>query len=274
MDSAAGSPRWTAAARLQAVIVTAVMDEATRSAWCREQGLFPAELDAWKRDAIAGLGEPRAASAVEARQDRRRVKELERGVHRTSIGRSSHSRASPIWIPPGNGRCASCIGTTTNTATAASATSPRRSVMPGRMAPCSPPATRSIRTHGNATRNAGVGRPATGHRLASSPSIRSATSSSGRQPHKSSFPVRSASLLSRPDLAAPKPRSATQEMGGAEPPGATRSAPCRARAWRGWRAPDLLRSEHRGTLVTSRRFASPDIYAASTAASSIGGIIT
>ena len=58
------------------------MDEATRSAWCREQGLYPAELDAWKRDAIAGLGEPRAASAVEARQDRRRVKELERELHR------------------------------------------------------------------------------------------------------------------------------------------------------------------------------------------------
>ena len=52
------------------------------SAWCREQGLFPAELEAWKRDAIAGLGEPRAASAVEARQDRRRVKELERELHR------------------------------------------------------------------------------------------------------------------------------------------------------------------------------------------------
>ena len=80
--SATGRPRWTAAARLQAVIVTAAMDEATRSAWCREQGLYPAELDAWKRDAIAGLGEPRAASAVEARQDRRRVKELERELHR------------------------------------------------------------------------------------------------------------------------------------------------------------------------------------------------
>ena len=38
IGSAAGSPRWTAAARLQAVIVTAAMDEATRSAWCREQG--------------------------------------------------------------------------------------------------------------------------------------------------------------------------------------------------------------------------------------------
>ena len=46
------------------------------------KGLYPAELDAWKQDAIAGLGEPRAVSAVEARQDRRRVKELERELHR------------------------------------------------------------------------------------------------------------------------------------------------------------------------------------------------
>ena len=48
------SQRWTAAARLQAVIITAAMDEATRSAWCREQGLYAAELEAWKRDAVAG----------------------------------------------------------------------------------------------------------------------------------------------------------------------------------------------------------------------------
>ena len=80
--SGGGSRRWTAAARLQAVIATAAMDEATCSAWCREQGIYPAELDGWKRDAIAGLGEPRAASVVEARQDRRRVKELERELHR------------------------------------------------------------------------------------------------------------------------------------------------------------------------------------------------
>jgi transposase len=73
------------------------MDEAMRNGWCREQGLYPTELDAWKQDAIAGLGEPRAASAAEAREDRaaertdatqsgqlarRRVKELERELHR------------------------------------------------------------------------------------------------------------------------------------------------------------------------------------------------
>ena len=77
-----GAQRWTAAARLEAVIATAAMDEAARSAWCRERGVYAAELEAWKQDAIAGLGEPRAASAVEARQDRRRVKELERELRR------------------------------------------------------------------------------------------------------------------------------------------------------------------------------------------------
>src|SRR3954454_19369145 len=51
-----GSQRWTATARLEAVIATATMDEATRSAWCREQGLYPTELEAWNQDAIAGLG--------------------------------------------------------------------------------------------------------------------------------------------------------------------------------------------------------------------------
>ena len=49
--------QWTALARLEAVIVTASMDEATRSAWCREKGVYPTELESWKQDALGGLGE-------------------------------------------------------------------------------------------------------------------------------------------------------------------------------------------------------------------------
>jgi transposase-like protein len=73
--------RWTPAARLEAVIATAAMDQATRSAWCREHGVFPTALDAWKRDAISGLGEPEDDREV-ARQENRRVKELERELRR------------------------------------------------------------------------------------------------------------------------------------------------------------------------------------------------
>jgi transposase-like protein len=75
---------WTAAARLQAVISTAAMDEAQRSAWCREQGIFPADLKQWQESATAALSQPEEerASPQETREDRRRIKELERELRR------------------------------------------------------------------------------------------------------------------------------------------------------------------------------------------------
>ena len=39
------------------MIATAAMNEAARSAWCREHGVYPTELETWKQDAIGGLGE-------------------------------------------------------------------------------------------------------------------------------------------------------------------------------------------------------------------------
>jgi DNA-binding transcriptional MerR regulator len=75
---------WTAAARLQAVITTAAMDEAQRSAWCREQGIFPSDLQQWQQNATAALAQPEEgrASPQETREDRRRIKELERELRR------------------------------------------------------------------------------------------------------------------------------------------------------------------------------------------------
>src|SRR4029077_334611 len=73
---------WTAAARLEAVIATAVMNEVARSAWCREHGVYPTELETWKQDAIGGRGEPRETESVALKQERRRNKELERELHR------------------------------------------------------------------------------------------------------------------------------------------------------------------------------------------------
>ena len=75
---------WTAAARLQAVIATAAMDEAQRNAWCREQGIFPSDLKQWQESATAALSQPEEerASPQETREDRRRIKELERELRR------------------------------------------------------------------------------------------------------------------------------------------------------------------------------------------------
>ena len=75
---------WTAACRIEAVITTAAMDEAGRSAWCREHGLYPVELDKWCASATAALAEPEEmrASPQATRQDRKRIKELERELLR------------------------------------------------------------------------------------------------------------------------------------------------------------------------------------------------
>ena len=75
---------WTAPARLEAVITTASLDEAARSAWCREHGVYPQQLAQWRNSATEALAEPEEARASpqQTRQDRRRIKELEREVHR------------------------------------------------------------------------------------------------------------------------------------------------------------------------------------------------
>lgn len=75
---------WTAAARLEAVIATAAMDEASRNAWCREHGVYPQQLQQWKASATQALGAPQEARAspAQTREDRRRIKELERELRR------------------------------------------------------------------------------------------------------------------------------------------------------------------------------------------------
>ena len=46
------------------MIATAAMDEAGRSAWCREQGVFPSELEKWRNSATAALAAPEEARAT------------------------------------------------------------------------------------------------------------------------------------------------------------------------------------------------------------------
>ncbi len=75
---------WTAAARFEAVLVTAALDEAGKNAWCREHGLYPQELERWRQSATQALAEPEElrASPRATKADRRRIKELERELRR------------------------------------------------------------------------------------------------------------------------------------------------------------------------------------------------
>ena len=75
---------WTAAARFEAVLMTASLDEAGKSAWCRERGVYPQELEQWRESATQALAEPEEirASPRETKADRRLIKELERELRR------------------------------------------------------------------------------------------------------------------------------------------------------------------------------------------------
>ena len=75
---------WTAAARFDAVLTTAAMDEAGKSAWCRAHGTYAHQLAAWRTSATQALAEPgeARASPLQTQQARRRIKELERELLR------------------------------------------------------------------------------------------------------------------------------------------------------------------------------------------------
>ena len=70
---------------LEVVLVTASMDEASKSAWCRENGVYPQELEQWRAAATQALADPEDAARISHREkkaDRRRIKELERDLRR------------------------------------------------------------------------------------------------------------------------------------------------------------------------------------------------
>jgi len=60
------------------------MDEASTSAWCRSNGLYAQQLASWRQSATQALATPddARASPQQTRQDRRRIKELERELLR------------------------------------------------------------------------------------------------------------------------------------------------------------------------------------------------
>lgn len=75
---------WTGPARLEAVIHTASLDEEGRSAWCRENGVYPEELAQWRAQASESLSDPSsaAASSKADRASRKEIRKLQRDLAR------------------------------------------------------------------------------------------------------------------------------------------------------------------------------------------------
>ena len=82
--AAARGRAWTAPARLDAVITTAALSQADKSAWWREHAVYAAELEKWLSSGTASSADPEEARASPqaTRKDRKRIKELERELLR------------------------------------------------------------------------------------------------------------------------------------------------------------------------------------------------
>ena len=73
--------RWDGKARLAALIQTASMNEAERGGWCREHGVYPEQLDAWKA-AFEANEDDGKVSRQELAAERRKRQKLEKELHR------------------------------------------------------------------------------------------------------------------------------------------------------------------------------------------------
>ena len=78
-----GGERWSAEEKFAMVVETAVLSEAERGEYCRKRGLYPEQLQAWRRacaQANAAPVTPRPSAANGA--DKRALQELERELRR------------------------------------------------------------------------------------------------------------------------------------------------------------------------------------------------
>lgn len=72
--------KWTAEEKFEAVILTASMNEAERSAFCRKNGIYPEDINSWKQEAISGCGA--APNNKELKKSKNREKALEKETKR------------------------------------------------------------------------------------------------------------------------------------------------------------------------------------------------
>lgn len=73
---------WDNKAKLAAVIETALMNEADRSAYCRERGLYVEQLDAWKLGFEQAGGSGTVVSPAMLAAERKKTRALEKELHR------------------------------------------------------------------------------------------------------------------------------------------------------------------------------------------------
>ena len=76
---------WSGESKLAAMVETAMLSEVELSEYCREKGLYPDQVKAWKQACIVGqqtATQQKQTAGAQTRADQKRIRELERELHR------------------------------------------------------------------------------------------------------------------------------------------------------------------------------------------------
>ena len=103
-----GSPAgWSARDKFLAVVETMAMSETEISAYCRKKGLFPATIAKWRtqcEEANGWTGNTQAELSLQLKQDRQKIRDLEREVDQktralsqTAVLLTLSKKAAAIW---------------------------------------------------------------------------------------------------------------------------------------------------------------------------------
>jgi transposase len=79
------SESWPAETKLAVVVETATLSEVDLSHYCREKGLYPEQVKAWRQACLDGQDTARQlkhAERTQSRADKMRIRELERELNR------------------------------------------------------------------------------------------------------------------------------------------------------------------------------------------------
>lgn len=77
--------KWSAEAKLAAVVETATLSELDLNQYCREKGLYPEQVEAWRQACLDGQTSAKQQAQSERAQtkaDKKRIRELERELNR------------------------------------------------------------------------------------------------------------------------------------------------------------------------------------------------
>ena len=96
------SDQWDAKTKLAAVIDTAALNQAERSEYCRQHGLYPEQLDAWKAmfeslDAVPVSSRELSQAKKKTKQLEKELRRKEKALAETAALLTLSKKASAIW---------------------------------------------------------------------------------------------------------------------------------------------------------------------------------